>query len=319
MKWKNPVEPSESVLWRLLKPPPGTYIRYFAKKDGLTTGGVIRDEEHMRKLAQTFADQKWDAYIQLNPTWDSKKKRASASDVSHYRWFSMDVDPINPYAEVEDARLIVPAPLMDLQDSNFVVNTGRGLQVWWRAEETLLRDDADREKMRWVNAMLLKESRIESKDWKIDFLPDLPRLVRMPGTYNSKTGRIAYIDQVPKEGSEFISVWKAYEWAGDPPPKPEPPKLSNYEWQHALPHLSLTAKTFIMEGVDSKSPENPGRHHAAVAAARSLRDANIPYEGALVAVLRGAQRCRPSLDEDSSFTTYEVMRIVAGAYGIGSN
>jgi len=263
----------------------------------------------------TFRGKGWDAYIQPNPT-RTKNKRSSAKDVSHYRWFTMDIDPVEGGDSSEIFSMNVPAPLMDLEGSVFEVQTGRGIQLWWRAVETEIVSDEQREALRYMNACMLKETYLGVKGWKVDFLPDLPRLVRMPMTINSKTGRMAEITTWPKEGCMWFDSQVGREWAGDPPPPPEPVVLVKAKWQHALPHLSLLAKTFIMEGVDSKDTESPGRHHSAVAAARSLRDANLPYECALVAVLRGARRCRPSLDEDSSFTTYEVMRIVAGAYGM---
>lgn len=308
-------QPLAPRLWSLLSPPEGTFIRYFAKKEGLTTGGVIRDSEHLHFLMALFREKGWDAYIQPNPTRDQLKKRVNAKDVSHYRWFTMDIDPISSTIDPNAFEINVPKPLMNLQNSALYVNTGRGIQVWWRAVEIEIHGNA--ESLRYANACMLKETYLSNKHWKVDFLPDLPRLVRMPGTINSKTGRIASIARWPAYASELLDPFNAMEWAGDPPPPPEIPILQKAMWQHALPHLSLLAKTFIMEGVDSKNPENAGRHHAAVAAARSLRDAQIPYDGALVAVLRGAQRCRPALDSDTSFTTYEVMRIVASAYGVG--
>lgn len=265
----------------------------------------------------TFRLGGWDAYIQPNPVNTDKKKRAEAKDVSHYRWFTVDIDPITDPPNMSTLEINVPKPLCNLQKSSHFVHTGRGIQIWWRAVEQEIDSEELRERLRYANACMIKEIILGTDKWKVDFLPDLPRLVRMPQTVNQKTGQLAEVRHWPVEGCDFLNPINAMEWAGDPPPPPEPPKaLSKDKWQFALPHLSLLAKTFIMEGVDSGDAENPGRHHSAVAAARSLRDANLPYDRALVAVLRGARRCRPSLDEDSSFTTYEVMRIVANAYGI---
>ena len=312
-------EPEQTAnrLWRFLKPPDGAHVLYFAKKGKQNTGGVINDAAHLAYLMKTFRERGWDAYIQPNPTRNPRRKRSSAKDISHYRWFTADIDPITTPPNTDAFEINVPGPLSGLQGSSFMVNTGRGIQLWWRSLEVEISNETLREHLRYANACMLKEIIVSSSLWKVDFLPDLPRLVRMPQTFNSKTGNLSVVTRWPKEGFDYIQPFRAMEWAGEPPPPPEPPKsLSKAKWQFALPHLSLLAKTFIMEGVDSGNAGNPGRHHAAVAAARSLRDANLPYERALEAVLRGAQRCRPSLDEDTSFTTYEVMRIVAQAYGI---
>ena len=302
-------------MWIYLKPPEGSQVRYFAKSGKRTTGGVIKDAEHLAFLMATFREKGWDAYIQPNPS-NGKKKRSSAKDITHYRWFTMDIDPTSQPTPTATFEMNVPAPLVGKQTTCIYVKTGRGIQLWWRAMQLEIPNDRQREALRYANACMLKETFLDDPRWKVDFLPDLPRLVRMPQTINSKTGQLAEVVGWPMEGAEYLRPDKMMEWAGDPPPPPEPVTLVNDKWQNALPHLSLTAKTFIMEGVDSKDTDSPGRHHSAVAAARSLRDANLPYDCALVAVLRGARRCCPALDEDNSFTTYEVMRIVSQAYGI---
>lgn len=308
-------------LWSLLKPPPGHYIRYFAKKkfDGIThtTGGVIEDGLHLSLLAEKFRINKWDAYIQLNPTAHKREKRASAEDVSIYSWFMLDVDPDGQPQIGGAAKFSFEVPIATgLQKKAFLhLDTGRGRQVWFRATpielSALGNDKILRERLRWMNQKIQESIILWEPHQVVDVLPDLPRLARMPWTINTKTGRLAQVIAWPKNDPWFRPE-VGLEWAGDPPPPPETVNLPQTTWQQAFPHLTKTAKEFIMDGVDS-----PGRHHAAVAAARSLRDAQIPYDGALVAVLQGAQRCRPAVDSDSSFTTAEVMRITAGAYNIG--
>lgn len=310
-------------LWPLIQPPPGTKLLWFAKwnrpvgKPELR-GGSLYDANGLSLAMSKLREMKADAYIQLNPVaYNFSGKRASIEDVTHYRTLVLDIDPVpdmpTSFFLLNREKVRPLLGIMPLQ-----IATGRGWQYWYPVDHPLeLNNEIAREHAAYMNGKVMSAVTVDSSNgsWKLDYLPDITRLARMPNTINSKTGRRARwhlpdVDYGPLLDGKALALW-----AGPLPPKPAPAP-SRFHWQDALSHLSKTAKTFIMEGVDSKNPESKGRHSATVAAARSLRDANIPYEGALTATLRGAQLCRPPVDADPSYTSVEVVRIVADAYGI---
>jgi hypothetical protein len=100
---------------------------------------------------------------------------------------------------------------------------------------------------------------------------DLPRPMRMPGTFNQKTGRMARIIQYTTmvfEGLAEVLV------KGTPESKlVEPdvvPIAPGLPWQMAMHRLTLSAKTYLKEG-----QEEPGRHKMMWHAARKLHELGV--------------------------------------------
>lgn len=310
MLMQSPASISHS-LWPLLTPPNDSYIRYFAKKDGRTVGGWIRNEHHFASLITSFRDSKWDAYIQPNPSLSKLGKRGSTADTHELRWLLVDIDPIVSdsldfeYSLCMDGRTWIPT---------VAIKSGRGIQLWYRLDHALLTKDIhEKELARHIVAHFLRHASfidpINHEFWKIDFLPDLPRLMRMPGTYNSKNGKMALLLEVNEDYR--MLTHDLMEWAGPSPEHYELPKMEGQVWQQVISHLPRDVRRYIMEGVEAGD-----RHRLAFATAAALRDVGTPFENALVAVYRGSDRCRPARDEDRSFTTAEITRAVKGAYGI---
>lgn len=298
------------LLWPLLTPPKDAYTRYFAKKDGRTVGGIIHNENHLTSLIQSFYDNGWDAYVQPNPSLSKLGKRGSTADTAQMKWLLVDIDPV--------AGVIVSMPRYLTWDGKVwvptvIVESGRGVQLWYLLNHPLgTQAPTEKELARHITAHFLRTAKIygvEEFKWKIDFLPDLPRLMRMPGTINSKNGKMAELVEVnPRYGMLVASL---IDRAGPPPEHYELPKMEGQVWQQVISHLPLSVRKYIMEGVEAGD-----RHRLAFATAAALRDVGTPFENALVAVYRGSDLCRPARDEDNSFTTAEITRAVKGAYGI---
>jgi hypothetical protein len=98
-----------------------------------------------------------------------------------------------PPNEQKALELILAMPL----EPTFILNTGNGLHAWWLLDEALvLNSETDRIKAKellrgWhgVAAELWRMKGIEhgeSQGWQLDTVCDLPRVMRMPGTYNRK-------------------------------------------------------------------------------------------------------------------------------------
>jgi putative DNA primase/helicase len=71
------------------------------------------------------------------------------------------------------------------------IHTGHGLQAYWEfTTPWIFRDDADRQKaadlVRRFQALLKEKAK--AKGWEIDSTHDLARVLRLPGTWNHKTG-----------------------------------------------------------------------------------------------------------------------------------
>ena len=89
-------------------------------------------------------------------------------------------------------------------DPTIIVHSGHGLQAWWLLKEPLIFDN---EVERKAAAMMSKlwqkniQKRAELMGWSVDSVPDLARLLRVPGTMNCKT------DPVPVQITDTEGTW----------------------------------------------------------------------------------------------------------------
>lgn len=175
-----------------------------------------------------------------------------------------------------------------------IIDSGRGVQLWYRLNDTPLHDDEDlRLRARLAMGHILKQLAALGPvgGCTVDTsCSDLPRVMRMPGSVNLKTGRQAII----------LDKGEATPWLTEflLDRTPSLPKITlpyytagaTIPWQKLLPHLTAKAHQFITSGV-----EEPGRHAACVAAAASLRDYGLSQEAAKRPLLWGAGKCQPPL------------------------
>lgn len=130
---------------------------------------------------------------------------------------------------------------------------------------------------------------------------DLPRLMRCPGTVNMKSGLCAtFIENTveKQDGGVFrlpSHLVLDYVPARDmlramPTITPDAKPLQN--WTEAVPRLSKRAREYLLDGV-----REPGRHQAAVAAARALAEAGCSEGAILGGLLKGGSKCTPALED----------------------
>jgi hypothetical protein len=223
--------------------------------------------------------------------------RHTAQDVTHWSYLLIDVDPIE---DVYDSALALEEALFWLGEWNgrdfrradsrpLIIDSGRGRQAWIRLEDWKLADDKqDVEIHRGGGPVCIgrKIARKVSGYWlgrlanelgmchgcKVDTsTSDLPRPMRMPGTFNQKTGRMATIVE---PSSRIFGGLATLLTVGTPKEKLiEPdvvPIASGLPWQMALHRLTLTAKTYLKEGQDE-----PGRHKIVWHTAKKLLEIGV--------------------------------------------
>jgi hypothetical protein len=128
--------------------------------------------------------------------------------------------------------------------------------------------------------------------WRIDpAVSDAARIIRCPGSINTKTGRQAKVWQ-PEVGTLKGPLPEVEAQAHQA--KAIDKELTNL--RDMLPHLTLTARNYLLRGV-----REPGRHAAAVATARNLhRELALPPERVEEMVVKAAEHQRPPLSESDA-------------------
>lgn len=206
-----------------------------------------------------------------------------------------------------------------------MIDSGRGIQIWIRLEDTLLIDTVDgdvgayapdpvieRGLARRINGYWLKklDEFVGIEDGcRIDTsVSDLPRVMRCPGTINQKTKRMAKI-LVPSQAIFHGLAQKMLD--GVPPqvfwdPDPVPGIKAGSTWQEVYPHLTRMAQDYLMKG-----QEEPGRHKVMWHTAKKLRELGVERAEALRA-LRWANKLR---GKEEALPLDQVKHAVATAYG----
>jgi len=291
------LEPDRSEIercWELLPHPPGTVVRVFARnrETGELDGDFARNATEMFHFARTNMDKQ--VYVCPNPCREGTAGvRHTAKDVTHWSYLLIDMDPIEDVFDPEPALEEALLWLGEWNGRDFgprgqrplIIDSGRGRQAWIRLEDVPLDDDGgpgdlacvalDRKIARKVNGHWL--GKLMDKlgmchGCKVDTsTSDLPRPMRMPGTFNQKTGRMATIVE---PSSTLFSGLATLLTVGTPTVKLiEPdvvPIAPGLPWQMALHRLTLTAKTYLKEG-----QEEPGRHKVMWHTARKLHELGV--------------------------------------------
>lgn len=293
--------------WELLPHPPRTVVRVFARNrdTGELDGDFARNASEMFHFARANADKQ--VYVCPNPCREGTAGiRHSAQDVTHWSYLLIDMDPIEDTYDPEaalDAALLWFGEWVGRNFGTqghaairpFIIDSGRGRQAWIRLEDMLF-DDGDpgvpetdfyrcpmsgqaismrRRMARKVNGYWLgrlSEILGMCHGCKVDTsTSDLPRPMRMPGTFNQKTGRMATIIEPCGEIYHGLATILA---AGTPSEKliepPQIPIAPGMPWQMAMHRLTLSAKKYLKEG-----QEEPGRHKIMWHTARKLHELGV--------------------------------------------
>ena len=301
--------PIETV-WRLFVPPtPETRLAWGARLPRFI-GGAVAEEVQWRNFAARYGHSN-DCYFTPNPVVGEFYRRPSTEHVAFIRCVVIDLDPVQGSISTEPERSIIEhaQDLLGLDLHPDRIDSGRGRQLWLRFEPFPV--STQEEKQRWRGAVGTFLNRLDQNTGivggcRIDTsCCDLPRLVRLPGTINTKTGRVAQFLEIgqsdPRVREAILS-----RFGMESTPQHGTRSNGGSDWRHNAHWLSGRAKWFIYHGVSE-----PGRHSAAFAAASSMKELGASLEATEAAVLRGAERCSPPLSE------YEAKRCVRNAFAKG--
>lgn len=339
--------------------PPGSALRFFARKkvgsEERTYGIVCGNPSQLRNAVDWAEADGWNCYVGMNPSTKLNGTRVSTSDITHWCWFLVDVDPTTDRVQFnEEGEEVIPDPLKALNKvhsilSNYVgeknlhryvIDSGRGMQAWYpivpvaageaRTFRTnpLPRDFTVKDMLQpvglaqykmpefstrcmgyWLSFLRERLDLVGNEGCLVDMCArDLPRVMRMPFTVNTKTGHHGTILEVAAEtnhnlGEKLLNytpyhVWKQAEVNIVPGADASTP------WQVFVPHMTRAGRIFLSDGADEG-----GRHHAAVAAARSLRDLGCSAVQARLALIEGGKMCSPV------FEASEVAIIIGRNFG----
>lgn len=274
----------------------------------------------LRKAVDQFHD--YNAYIQLNPS-TVPTFRCTAADVAMWNWFVLDLDPkeetFDPLAALEAYQSYFRNYFGEAKLDGHIIHSGRGAQLWVPLVSPSLDDFislplsrgsiSEGDKMEYpetISITIRKAARRAMSYWLgkafndlgaqhgcvLDTsTSDLPRFMRMPFTTNTKTGATATVVQryTGKANSvlwhKLIHYAPYYLWT----PRPMTPAAGGSGWQTVYSRLNWTAREFLVRGW-----EEPGRHKAAFATIKELRDVGLSHEKIRDAVMRGASLCTPA-------------------------
>lgn len=275
----------------------------------------------MRKYAARYAD--WNCYVAPNPTTSTKGLRHSAKEVTHWSYFLIDVDPVHPKAC--NPRQALRSALnwltawteVDFDEIKpIIIDSGRGMQAWIRLEDFdfeeagthgITRMLARRAMGYWLKR--LDDTMHADYGCKVDTsVSDLPRVMRMPGTVNLKTGKPSLLVNATDhiyEGLGQTLIKLVPDTVYRDPEIPTGVKPGQ-KWQKVFPHLTLMAQNYLMRG-----QEEPGRHKVMWHTAKKLSELGVTKEEARKALtrangLRGEdEKLPPEQVEHALDTAYE--------------
>lgn len=308
--------------------------RWAARRGDTLEGSWAANPMELVQFAEAYKD--WNFYVQPNPSQKRHGKRCSAADITDWRWFLVDLDPSTGPDDDDygDAIFEVVSALQSYMGKPYtplMLHSGRGRQLWFRLtvdepwycksnlesmfkltrvglegvetiDEIPMRSAIQDAQRYWLKQL---GGRVETPGVSIDgSVSDLPRLMRCPGTINTKTGEVARFLNVYDEKThfcrglaekllryvpvtEFRRSHQCYAPLGS---------CAGHPWQAAVSFLTGRGADYLTFGAIE-----PGRHSGAVAAARSLAEQGVEEKEIFRALLFGGSLCRPELDDSGYF------------------
>jgi hypothetical protein len=281
-------------LWKLLPHPPGTFVRWFARKGNDRIGGGVDTVEELMLAAASAEGMNF--YVAPNPAATRAGTRHTAQQVTNWSWFLIDIDPVESIAQPELVTEVVLSKLGEWWGIDFnerrplLIHSGRGAQVWIRLDDVVLDGEETRRAARVTNGFWLKKLAEEigtMRGCRIDTTcADLPRVMRCPGTTNTKTGKSAILIVPSAEQYTGLSCTLV---AAVPRelfvPVPVPVLPPGTQWQSVFVHLTLRAQSYMTQGRDE-----PGRHDTMFHTALCLAERGLDRDSVRVALQYGNQR-----------------------------
>ena len=312
-----------ATLWKLLPHPSGEHVvRVFSRKGDSRGGDFARSLTELRVWASARRDR--NIYVAPNPTLSTSGERHSARDVTHWSFFLIDIDPIEKKFNIKKAREHVLNAFANMAlgviGRPIVIDSGRGNQLWYRLCDVAV-DNTQTEGVISENRIHPKTARKINGYWlaqldkrvgltngcRIDTsVSDLPRIMRCPGTYNVKTGKMAKI--IEPNTTVFSDLPRCLlqpipqSALIDPVRKPGTEGL---KWNKAFSRLTLMAQTYLLEG-----QVEPGRHKVMWHTAKKLKEAGCSLEEAR----KGITRANSLKGDDQKLSSEEVEHALKTAY-----
>jgi hypothetical protein len=288
-------------------------VRLFAKNEKtFPIGSRIRSANGLAAAVRNLGAKGLNVYLNINVPVGGGLK-AARKHMKVWRAVPIDLDPdtdahqdYTPGVALGNVLALAENLLPGIRAGATIAYTGRGMQAWLFLAEPVPIESLDHAKTieRKMSGFL---HRLRS-EWAGQFgyhvdtsVSDLPRVVRCPGSINMKTGQTCRIIAEPT-ANLCSSMFDGFE-ADAPKIEIVPVVDSGVTPYMARPFLTGAAYGFITQG-----EERGGRHKAAVAAVRSIREIGLPLDKAMRWVSKGANRCVPVLPQR------DVQRIVSYEY-----
>jgi len=332
--------PTITQLWDLLPhPTPSHVVRMFAKMGNRKIGDFARTPGEMQRFVDSAVDM--NVYVAMNPTKSTVGTRHSTADVTHWSYFLIDADPVEE--ECDPASALAEALLWLGRWHNIdfkrrppiIVDSGRGMQAWIRLGDIVLDDRQQEGRFIGISARMdgtplprpfgvctrktarkamgywlkkLAEHVGTHKGCRIDTsVADLPRVMRMPGTVNQKTGRVTAIVSGPTEPYDFLANTLVEGVPETTFNEPEPGELPpGTPWQTVYNRLTRKAQEYLTQG-----KEDPGRHETMWHTVTKLAECGIDRTQARAAI----SYANRILGDEKALPPTEIERIVEQVYG----
>lgn len=280
------------LLWSLLPhPTPDHVVRLFARSGDQRFGDFARNPDEIMRFIKGSEGK--NIYVGPNPTTCTTGVRHTSADVTHWSYLLLDMDPVcmcPPGSKIKLCRMCLgkaePVEALhsalywlgdwvnrDLETSNgncIMIDSGRGAQAWIRLADIPLVDTITPGE-RTSLAITRKAARKSMGFWlkrlaeklgdcygcRLDTCTsDLPRVMRVPGTPNVKTGKLATFLtaalQIHDGLAEQLVSLTPERVFHEPDPGQFPPGTP---WQLAVTKLTKKAQDYLLKG-----KQDPGRH-----------------------------------------------------------
>lgn len=341
-------------------------VRWFSKRSdsSVTLGSIAQSAKELDTVASSSL-RGWDCFVHLNPSRKVKGSRAKSSDVNDWSFVLIDIDPVDVNEDdlmPNDMQYILRTKVDFIQGKAeellgtllhpAIIYTGRGYHLWLRLKPIPIwnrmptrawinGDPGYREGKQIENAtrnFLTELAKDVPEGVRIDILPDLARIARLPNSINHKTGRYARLiqsgsqqdigqiildkfgRQTAREDVAAHPEWfkpkkceyPIHDWVEDVLIQPgytviiTDPDHGTFDWRDVFWTLTLRARNYLDRGAAEGS-----RHESVYACCKSLYEKGVSRESAFDALWVGNTR------SDRMLPLTEVKRQIRRIYGGG--